>query len=820
MDEFNAFCPMSSSKAHDFKKTETCKWCGCKPKDRVENKFKILITAYNAGQWLEKSINSVLSQTYRNFDLYVIDDCSTDNSRVILNKLQVPHSINEKRLGKMENCVNGYKALSKDPEDILIELDGDDWLADNTVLEYLNKIYQDPNIWLTYGQFKDLAGKIPDNYSKPLERTDNYRANYKPGMWQTSALRTFKHKVWSKVKDEDLRGKDGKYYQWTNDIFRMFPMIEMCGPKRIKCCNKVLYIYNNMSPINESRVNPKLQLEIAKELSQKPTYQELPNEVVASIVIPAYKRGDLLKFVLPSLVKQQCKYSFEVIVLNDGIEDNTKGVCDLYKNKLNIKYVFTGQRNKEVLHWRIPGFAINIGTKIAGGKILIIMDSEIFLLDNCLETMITVALKDPKNIVVTQGKWDGKKEMLTYLENKGGELGPDNPYNKMTHPLRTELPFFMAINKEQFCSIGGYDEDFIGHSFDDSDIVRRLLQNGGKYEKLSSRIVHLYHPTTEQKIIKDPVVGKGFDYNKELSEARKNILVRNVGREWGTLNPTPDLSNGWYLKSIPRIVHFYWGNRTLPYLRYLTIYSFYKYNPDWKIKVYRATKPTTKKTWGSTENKYEFGGGCYWYKLEDLDIEIIDFDMSDIGVSNNIAEVFKSEYLKNYLSTEYGGLWSDMDIIYFESMNKLSVNIKENENVTNVISIHEVYGHSVGFTLAAPKNEYHDFFLEQAKKGLNEGAYQCIGPDMVNKHAPYISTISQKFPRTTAVNMAIDSIYAYDYFNIDKIYESSDMSRYTEHSIGLHWYGGYTKAGKFVNELTPYNYKQYENVLCKTIALV
>ena len=46
----------------------------------------IYITNHNYGKYIEKSINSVLNQTYKNFEIIIIDDGSTDNSRKIIEK--------------------------------------------------------------------------------------------------------------------------------------------------------------------------------------------------------------------------------------------------------------------------------------------------------------------------------------------------------------------------------------------------------------------------------------------------------------------------------------------------------------------------------------------------------------------------------------------------------------------------------------------------------------------------------------------------------------------------------------------------------------
>lgn len=50
-------------------------------------KISIFIPVYNGSKYLEQTINSILNQTFRDFNLLCVDDSSTDNSFVILNKL-------------------------------------------------------------------------------------------------------------------------------------------------------------------------------------------------------------------------------------------------------------------------------------------------------------------------------------------------------------------------------------------------------------------------------------------------------------------------------------------------------------------------------------------------------------------------------------------------------------------------------------------------------------------------------------------------------------------------------------------------------------
>lgn len=67
------------------------------------NKFplvSVIMPSYNKAEYIEKSIESVLSQSYEDFELVIIDDCSTDNSIDVIN------SIKDRRLKFYKNHSN------------------------------------------------------------------------------------------------------------------------------------------------------------------------------------------------------------------------------------------------------------------------------------------------------------------------------------------------------------------------------------------------------------------------------------------------------------------------------------------------------------------------------------------------------------------------------------------------------------------------------------------------------------------------------------------------------------------------------------------
>ena len=73
----------------------------------------VLMPAYNASEYIEEAIKSVSEQTYTNFELLILDDCSTDNTLKLLEENRINHSTAKHtlRLKKMRYTI---KAMQKD----------------------------------------------------------------------------------------------------------------------------------------------------------------------------------------------------------------------------------------------------------------------------------------------------------------------------------------------------------------------------------------------------------------------------------------------------------------------------------------------------------------------------------------------------------------------------------------------------------------------------------------------------------------------------------------------------------------------------------
>jgi len=221
-------------------------------------RFIITIPFYNVEKYIEECLMSVLSQDYKNFRAIVVDDCSTDNSWEIANntiKGEEKFFImikNKKRIGSpLANIIKATKMSFIQPEDVIVNLDGDDAFFCSDALVELLHIYNNTEIWATFGQSIPFTRSFFYG-SRHYKETSLYRESH---AWNYSHLRTYKKWLFDRIKDEDLRGEDGEYYKRAGDCALIYPIVEMCGHEHINCLKKVVHLYNDINELNEGRLN-------------------------------------------------------------------------------------------------------------------------------------------------------------------------------------------------------------------------------------------------------------------------------------------------------------------------------------------------------------------------------------------------------------------------------------------------------------------------------------------------------------------------------------------------------------------------------------
>lgn len=206
-------------------------------------KFSVLVPVYNVEKYIAECLDSLLCQTFKDFEVILVDDGSTDYSGEICDayKEQYPNHItvihNENRgLMLSRRC-----AIQHAKGDIFVFVDSDDYV-DAHLLERLDAVFEShtPDM-VIYGFYRFQDGNNEDEEMIHLPYESFYTINQKE-----EAL-TFKKKfvidhictnLWQKAVRRSIVDIDQDYSQWKTskceDVIQSFPLIE--------CAEKILFL--------------------------------------------------------------------------------------------------------------------------------------------------------------------------------------------------------------------------------------------------------------------------------------------------------------------------------------------------------------------------------------------------------------------------------------------------------------------------------------------------------------------------------------------------------------------------------------------------
>lgn len=207
-----------------------------------------------------------------------------------------------------------------------------------------------------------------------------------------------------------------------------------------------------------------------------------------SVIIPSYNSAKTIVKTIEAIKKQEgLEKTPEIIIVDDGSLDRTIEVLNKTENIIVISQKNSG-----------PATARNNGAKIANGEILVFTDSDTVPHKDWLKNLTSPF--ENKNIVATTGTYS--------IENKGSKLAQliqeeiEYKHSKYNDFVAFGGSYNLAIRKDLFFDIGGFNEEYKNASGEDVDISYKIINKGYKIKFVKDAIVGHYHPENTIKYLK------------------------------------------------------------------------------------------------------------------------------------------------------------------------------------------------------------------------------------------------------------------------------------------------------------------------------
>ncbi len=252
-------------------------------------KISIIVPVYNMEKYLERCVNSMLSQTFSSFEIVLINDGSTDMSGNICdrygkadNRIKVIHQSN-RGLSEARNSGIEWVLKNSDSEWITF-VDSDDWIHK----DYLDTLYMTAINYNTDLAVCDCI-KTSDFYFDDDSVADNgVKVFSAEDFWCFRQYGSACAKLYKKNHFNDIRFPKGLLYE---DVFVTYRLIFM--QKKIVYIEKPLYFYyNRPGSITHSKWNPRVlsqldglkqQMEFFKDNGYKSAYKITINNYILNV---------------------------------------------------------------------------------------------------------------------------------------------------------------------------------------------------------------------------------------------------------------------------------------------------------------------------------------------------------------------------------------------------------------------------------------------------------------------------------------------------------------------------------------------------------
>ena len=492
------------------KQGDTCKELNYQPK------ISILVPVYNVlDKHLIPCIESVLNQTYENWELCMADDCSTwKNVRKTLHKYEQNEKIKvvyRKENGHISRCTNS--ALEVATGEFVAFLDCDDVLAPNALYEVVKKLNENRNLDFIYSD----EDKIDD------EGKNRHMPHFKSD-WAPDTLMAHMYTCHFAVYRRSIAVAIGGIrpgYEGAQDYDFTLRFTERTD--KIAHISKILYHWRERaeSTAGTPEAKPYI-LEAAKKSKEDALkrrglkgelelidgiYQYRVNYLCdeypkVSVIIPSKDNYDILLQCIKSLCEITDYDNYEIVLVDNGSNEDNKQRYEKLAKQYNIQYIY----EQRAFNF---SYMCNLGARHADGEYLLFLNDDIEIIEpQWLKRMVGQASLKHVGAVGAKLLYPDR-DTIQHVGVINIATGPvhalsgysDEPIyyfgkNRMDYNQIAVTAACLLVNREKFDEIVGFNED-LAVAYNDIDLCFKLIEKG-YYNVVRNDAILIHHESVSR----------------------------------------------------------------------------------------------------------------------------------------------------------------------------------------------------------------------------------------------------------------------------------------------------------------------------------
>lgn len=477
--------------------------------------FSVIMPVYNAPvKYLRKAIDSVRNQAYKNWELCIADDKSTDKK---VAKLLKEYQLKDSRIKVVFREMNGHisqasnSALKLATGDYIALLDQDDELRPHSLYMVAKAINENRDIELVYSD-EDKIGETEIRF-EPYFKTD-WNPDLFYGQNMINHLGVYKHALVKKV------GGFRQGYEGSQDHDLALRCIEQLRPEQIHHIPHILYHWraikgstsHSMSSKNYAidagikalrdhfkRTNKQVTVEQNIHNSYRVKWPVPDQQPMVSIIIPTKDKIEVLATCVESVLEKTAYRNYEILI----VDNNSKN------SETFAYYENCQKKNKQVkVLSYISEFnfsaIVNYGVEHAKGNILVLLNNDTEVINKeWLDEMVSQCIREgigavgaklyyPNGLIQHAGVflYEGHPGNHIYLKRERNDPGYFNKLN-LVQNYSAVTAACLAIKKEIYLEAGGFDEENTKVAYNDVDFCLKVRELG--YKNLWTPFAQLYH---------------------------------------------------------------------------------------------------------------------------------------------------------------------------------------------------------------------------------------------------------------------------------------------------------------------------------------